>query len=284
MSKLTRGIYPDIPKETYHSDPCEPFSINSSTLWHMITRSPAHFWQHFSHNPKSTERQVTTTQQNRFDIGTAAHSIVLEGIDKVVPLDFNDFRTNNAKNMAKSVREDNKIPILRKEYQKVLAMADNFPGEQLRRQYPGKPEVTVVFELTEKMLGRLRVDWLPDDLDKNSIIFDFKTSETAEPEIWCKRNLWDRSIYQAVFYTEGMKKLTGKHLDFVFIVQETSPPYSWISVAIHPDAYEIALDRVKYAVQKIVNCLREDTWPAYSNNIAMRYEALPPRWWLDSSF
>lgn len=71
-----RGLYSDIPIETYHSNPflCDGPSISSSSLKDFIER-PSKYWAYSPYNVNRFDKEA----KPHFDFGKAAHYLILEG-------------------------------------------------------------------------------------------------------------------------------------------------------------------------------------------------------------
>jgi hypothetical protein len=127
---LDIGLHDAILAEDYHADP----ALSSGIAKLLIDRSPAHAWTaHPSLNP-AWEREV----EDKFDIGTAAHRLLLEGEDCIVEGDYKDWRSKEAKEFKEDARALNQIPLL-------------------------IPQARRVREMVEK--GRMQMDELHHDLD-----------------------------------------------------------------------------------------------------------------------
>ena len=92
MSKVTEpGIY-DIPAADYHADPCPTASLSSSIGKIMDDKSPLHAWAaHPRLNPDCEENTATA-----FDLGAAAHALILGSDDGLMVIDPEKFPAKNA--------------------------------------------------------------------------------------------------------------------------------------------------------------------------------------------
>lgn len=98
---LREGIHDDIEAEDYHSAGLtkEP-ALSASIAKLLISHSPLHAWTaHPMLNP-NFER----AEEAKFDVGTAAHELLLRGNDIVHIVEADSWRTN----AAKDAREDRK--------------------------------------------------------------------------------------------------------------------------------------------------------------------------------
>jgi hypothetical protein len=218
-------------------------------------------------------------EEERFDIGTAAHALLLSGITAVEVLDAPDWRTKAAKEWRDAVRADGRIPLLAKHWGAVQAMAQAATEQLVAHEADpplfndGKPEQTLVWEEPGGVLCRARIDWLRDDLDA---IDDYKTtSASADPEKWTRSMFTSGYDVQAAFYLRGLEALAGvDEAQMRFVVQETFPPYALSVVAPGPAALAIGRKKVDFAINVWRRCLERDEWPAYPRQVC--WAELPP--------
>lgn len=156
-------------------------SLSASIAHILTTSSPKHAWTaHPKLNPDWQPRE-----EEKFDIGKAAHALLLEGEAAVRVIPFDDWRTNAAKDEREAARAEGRIPLLAKHWEGVEAMRAAAYGQlegldvQPTLFTDGKPEQTLVWE-DNGVLCRARLDWLRTDL---TAIDDLKTtSASANPE------------------------------------------------------------------------------------------------------
>lgn len=267
------GIHVLAPDE-YHADPCDTPSLSKSIIHLLCTSSPAHARAaHPRLNPLYARQE-----EQKFDLGTAAHALLLEGRDAVEVVHHGDWRTKDAKEQRDAARALGRIPLLVEHWDAVQAMVaatreqleavDATPGFFT----DGKPEQTIVWE-EDGVTCRALVDWLHDDL---SAIDDYKTtSRSANPEGWTRSTLFSIGAdVQAEFYTRGVRALTGITPTFRFVVQETQPPFALSVIALGPSVMELARKKVDYALSLWRSCLERDEWPAYGAQVC--WASLPP--------
>jgi hypothetical protein len=270
------GIY-TMSASAYHADPCPDPSLSSSIAKLLCHSSPAHTRQaHPRLNTAAVDEEAEC-----FDVGTAAHAIVLEGTAAVEVIDAKDWRTNQAKDARDAARKAGKIPLLAKVWADVQAMVAATRA-QLDAHYDGRhmfkdgtAEQTILWQ-EDGVWCRARLDWL-----RAGSIDDYKTtSASANPEVLSRTlfgNGWD---IQAAFYLRGLKAVLGIDATFRFACQETYAPYALSVVALGPDAMMLAEKKVLYAIELWRECLASNRWPAYPTQTA--YASLPT--WIESAW
>lgn len=257
-----------ITAEEYHSDPCGDTPSLSSSIAHLIcSQSPAHARQ--AHPKLSPD--FAREEREHFDVGTAAHAMLLEGEAALAVLDFPDWRTNAAKEAREAARAEGKIPLLAHTAAEVYAMVDAARAQLAAHGATpspftdGKPEQTLVWEEPGGVVCRARLDWLRDD---NSAIDDLKTtSRSADPATFSRRLFGFGGDVQAAFYLRGLEQLTGERAEFRWVVIETYAPYALSVVAPGPDVLTIAEKKVSYALDVWRRCLDTGSWPAYPTEV-----------------
>jgi hypothetical protein len=262
--------------EAYHADPCERPSLSASIAYILCSQSPLHAWTaHPKLNPDFRERR-----EDRFDLGTVAHSLLLEGReleDAVVIVNAKDWRTNAAKDEREAARAAGKVALLAHTVESVAAMltATRRQLAAVNAEPPlltdGQPEQSLIWE-EDGILCRALLDWLRNDY---SAIDDFKTtSASANPEVWTRRTLFGIGAdIQSAFYLRGLKAITGIDAIMRYIVQETFPPYALSVVSLGPDVLAVADAKVDYAINRWRECLASNEWPAFPTEVC--YAELP---------
>lgn len=278
------GVPPDIysmPADAYHRDPCEQPSLSASIANLLLTKSPKHAW--IVH--PQLGGQKLDEKEERFDVGTAAHALLLEGKNVIHEVRATDWRTSEAKAVRAKARENGLIPLLSHQYLQTMEMAAS-----IREQLPnldadpplfadGKAEQTLIWQESNGVMCRARLDWLRDD---RQAVDDLKTTaRSANPHIWTRTTLWSIGAdLQVAFYLRGVKALTGKTAAFRYVVVETTPPYALSVVSLAPDAVALADDKVERALEIWKRCLDRSEWPAYPRQVC--HAELPP--WSESQW
>jgi PDDEXK-like uncharacterized protein DUF3799 len=262
---MRTGIHA-ISADAYHADPAETPSLSASIARILCSSSPAHARAaHPRLNPEYEREEA-----DKFDLGTAAHALLLQGEQIVHVVDAPDWKKQDARNERNAARLAGKVPMLPDQWERVQAMVAATAARlaALDTAPPpftdGKPEQTLIWE-ENGVVCRALVDWLRDD---HAVVDDYKTtSKSASPEQWPRTLFSTGCDVQAAFYLRGLKALTNVDAEFRFIVQETFPPYALAVFSLGPDALALAEARVRYALAKWRDCLDHDEWPAYPTEV-----------------
>lgn len=274
----------DLTADDYHADRVnDQPSLSASVASLLVSRSPKHAWAaHPKLNPAAARIDKAI-----YDIGHVAHSIILEGTDRVQVVDAADWRTKDAKEQRDEARANGRTPLLANQYADVCRMVEAVQAQLAEHDAEpplftdGKPEQTLVWD-EDGVVCRARCDWLQDDC---SAITDLKTtSKSAHPRAF-ERNLFTVGCdVQAAFYLRGLAAVTGTQqwAKWRWVVVETQAPFALSVIEPAADVLELGNRKVEYALTVWRDCLERDVWPAYSTAVEWAHA---PEWeiarWLE---
>jgi hypothetical protein len=251
--------------DEYHADPAQTPSLSASVGKILMSKSAYHAWlAHPRLNPKYQAEESGT-----FDIGTAAHALLLEGSRaKICVIEADDWRTKAAKEARDQARASGLTPILARHNVAVIRMVDAAKAfiettELSGIFQDGAPEQTLVWK-DNGVACRSRLDWLTKD---RRVILDYKSSASAQPD-WFSRQIANMGYdFQAAFYLRGLKACGHPNAQFVFLAQEVEPPHACSLHGIAPSMFAIAEAKVQRAIDLWRQCLTTGKWPAYDNRV-----------------
>ena len=270
------GIY-EITSEAYHANPEGITFLSASMINILLNESPLHAWyKHPVLNPPDVDEgeEEEDTKEAKFDVGIASHSLVLEGVDSIVELDFKDWRKNAAKEARHLARLAGKTPLLTKQAKAVRQMAK--AAHEAVALCPelcgvtmadGKPEQTLIWQDEETGVWcKGRVDWLHDD---HKLMIDFKSTDgSAEPRAATRRVMDQMQAYiQAAWYRRGLKAITGSDADFIFLCQESRTPFACSFINTTNAYLAMGESKISVALPLWKKCLDSGIWPGYGGRI-----------------
>lgn len=265
---LKPGIHEGVSAADYHAGTTDAPALSASIARVLVLRSPAH--ARAAHPVLNPERE--REESTKFDIGTAAHRLLLEGEDAIVAVLAADWRTKEAKEARDDARAAGRIPLLVEQAGDVRSMVAEARAQlSVHRATPplfveGKPEQTLVWEDDLGVTCCARLDWLHDDY---GAIDDYKTtSASADPQAWSRTMYGIGGDLQVAFYMRGVERLTGVRPVFRYVVQETYPPYALSVVDLSPAALAFAESKVERAIELWSECVESGSWPGYSQLVA----------------
>jgi hypothetical protein len=274
MNAASQPQIVDISAAEYHADaPCPTPSLSSSIAKILLTRSPLHAWTAHPRLNPAFER----TEAEHFDIGTIAHAMLLQGVEVATVIEANDWRTKAAQEQRDEARRAGRVPILRKHYDRVVAMVES-AREQLARHRDaadmftcGLPEQTILWEEDGVWL-RARLDWLHTG---NALIDDYKTTGvSAHPDAFTRTLYGNGYDIQEAFYRRAVLAATGIEARFRFCVQETAPPHALTVVELDPGSKALGDRKVEEAIRIWRKCLKGNHWPGYPDLTC--FSTIPP--------
>ena len=275
---MDQGMYKDIPLAEYVADPAPFPSLSSGVALAILEESPLHAWyRHPRLNPHYQHEDST-----KFDIGTAAHAILLEGdYTKIAVIKATDYRTKEAKETRDAARAAGMIPVLVEHMAAIEDMVDEARMAisqsdlaDIFRPDGGDSEQTLIWQE-----GGVWCRSRPDRLSKDRrILVDYKTTGTsAEPTAWTKGPMIGNGCdLQAALGLRGIKALSdGIRSDFIFIVQENYQPYAVSFVGFGNQFQFYADARLQRAFALWQRCLKSNHWYGYPTRTAW---VAPPPW------
>ena len=264
------GFYDDIPEAEYHADP-DSLSVSGAKV---LLKAPALFqWQ-----------RTHPVHKDVFDIGSAAHALVLGAGAPLEVVDADSWRSKSAQAIRDAARAQGLTPILEADHRRVIAMADALSAHTLamRLLSDGKPEVSAYCE--DEATGvtrRARFDWLG-----SSILTDYKTAATVDPRDLAGRygavKKWGYD-QQAAWYLDIARDLGHPAKAFAFIFQAKEPPYLVTVAQVPEDALWEARQRNATALQRFRDCTEAGVWPGYLPDTAFASLSLTDQTYIEET-
>lgn len=260
-----------MPAERYHQDPCIAPSLSSSIAQILLRESARKAWHcHPKLNPDYRE-----SHDGKFDIGTAAHAVLLEDdAAQIVIVNADDWRTKAAKEARGAAYAEGKTPLLERHHAAVMRMVE------IARSFVASSEIADYWQDAESELAGVALEdgvWLRclfDRITKNRrVIADYKTTEDVAPEAFSRQIIRMGYHVQDAFYRRVARDLGVISPRFVFLAQSVEPPHECSLHGCDPALQEIADAEVERAIRLWRQCVTTKAWPSYGGRI---HYALPP--------
>lgn len=274
MTAVTEpGVY-DIPNDEYRADPVPGGSLSNSGAKKLLPPScPAKFRYERDHPP---------APKTVFEVGHAAHKLILGDGPELVLVDRDRWDTKDCKAEVAAIRDRGAVPLKRADYEAVHGMAAALRAHPyaaaLFDPASGQPERSLFWVDGETGVWlRCRLDWLPAPSAGRVIVPDYKTCEHADTES-LRRDVYSYGYYrQGPWYLNGLVALdlAGDDAAFVFVCQEKTPPYLVNVVELDAAAMAAGRARNRQAREVYRDCVAADVWPGYSDDIEL---ISLPRW------
>lgn len=267
-----------ISAEKYHAGICPEPELSTGIIKRLINQTPYHAWLSHPKLNKSLKRKVS----NEFDLGTAAHSMLLENDNSnIVVLRPENYLakngnvprgfTNDAIRAARdNARAEGKIPVLEDDFMNVRYMveqAKKFVGtSEIENIFDcGKPELSFARKLECGTWIKTRPDFITDD---HEVILDYKTTANgANPEQFVRQIFSMGYDIQASLYSYMNQLVYGIKPSFIFLVQSTEPPFECSLVGASESMIAVGMEKVMYAIRLWRKCIDTGEFPAYPGNI-----------------
>lgn len=262
------GCHLNVPESEYHADCCPEPSLSRSIIKLLIDTTPAHAkMAHPRLNPDYKEEEKVI-----FDIGSAAHALLLQGLDMAVVVDAEDWRTKAAREARDEARAQGLYPLLKDKYADVKAMVEAAENAlYLNEDYPGikildgDSEVTYVWKEGETWL-RCRTDFRYTK--RYNLVWDYKTTSTsADPNEYSRLIVNNGLDIQDAFYRRGVKAIEGVEPTFILLVQETFAPYLCSFIALPPQFKAMGEEKVERGIDLWRRCMKTGEWYGYPKRV-----------------
>ena len=257
------GRYENVSFADYLADPCPEPALSRSVIKDLLRCPAKAFYNHPRLNPGGCEKK----ESEKFDIGTAAHALFLQGMNVAVVVDFDDWRTKEAKLARHEAREAGKVPLLTSQFCSVNNMVGIAHATLLDEMgleiKDGTPEVTYIWQ-EEKTWIKTRLDWQGR---QKQLIIDYKTTEDASPTGFNRIAASTGLDIQQSLYTRGVIAVDGIIPEFIFMVQEVDPPHICQFYQLDPMFSDMGEGKVNQGITIWRECMETGKWPGYSSGI-----------------
>lgn len=267
------GIHNDVTAARYHSDDFGPTPTLSSSIAKLILmRTPAH--GRLAHPRLNSSDKEPEDDDGKFDLGSAAHEMILGRGGGIDMLDYPDWRTRAAKEARAASREAGRTPMLIAHYEracKVTKGALSHPHAPYER---GQSETVLVWRDIGGPLCRAMIDhW-----DGGTLITDCKITDQPLTDDVLSRHIVNLGYdLSAGFYLRGMSALLPSlagRLRFRWHFIEASPPFGSRMIEASREMLAIGDRKAALAIATWDRCLASGLWPTWSRDV----EAVPAPW------
>lgn len=259
--------FPNVSNKEYHAWP----ELGSSKCKERL-KSAAHF-----------ACEVEREESAAFDLGTAAHSLNLEG-DSSIFVELPEFspiettipgakpgttkkHTITAKAQMEEFQKkhEGKLLIPSKSYKHLMGMHEVFLRNRDAQDLLRGAKVEASFKYLDEGSG-LRCKFRPDILrDWECLIPDYKTCESARKYEFEKAIVRFGYHFSAAHYVAGAKRVIKDcWWDFLFIAQEKKPPYAINIIPMSRRDLERSLEFRGKVMNAIANDVEANHFPDYS--------------------
>ncbi len=280
--RVTEPGFYDLPSDTYHADPCLEPSLSAGMITDLLL-APKKAWHN---SPRLNPNYEEPDGAERFTIGTVAHVMFLESHlfeQKVVVLDYADWRTKDAKAARADASAGGRTAILSKHMDMIReARAEFLAGDFTRAAFDrGRFEQSMFWRHpVHGFWCRARPDFYADS---GAHICDYKTTSNADPTQF-GRHAYNMGYHRrAAWYLEGFYAITGKRpAHYWFCNQEIKAPYLKAVCELTMTAIEAGKIENDIAAGIFDRCLKTGDWHGYRHKSEptrdLAFQADIPSW------
>ena len=276
------ALVDDMPFKRYLADPTPEPSLTSSLIRDLLASAPRYVEENTSRlNPDYRESST-----EKFDLGSAAHQVLIGGGRRIAWIPYDSYRSGAAKAARAAAYDAEETPILEQHQSRTYAMAD-----AARAQFVQNPDVGWIFrelqapdavaDQADNVQREVSIFWRetgitcrcrpdlyarPGPNDEPPVIVHYKTT----PEHLAAHTLpryasnlgWHLT---ASHYAAGVAALTGLDPRQYFAIQQNRPPYLARVVRL-PDIWYATGDMLRErAIAAWARCVRSGHWPGHSS-------------------
>src|SRR6266705_4926277 len=268
------GIYRDMDSETYFGDPCDEPSLSQSIAKLMLDHSPLHAkLEHPRLCPPTIGDDDPDEKYVKAQaIGNAAHKILLGRGKEIDILQFDNFRTKEAKFARDLAEKAGRVVILEKHMtnaeQMVAAALSQIEKHEASLTFQdGSGEVAIICE-DDGIWLRSLVDWLGHDLRRCD---DYKSGGVSvAPHVIGLRMVdqgWDIQAAMQGRILDVLDPKGAGRRKHRFVAQENSPPYALTICEMSEAVMTMGRKKLQRAIDLWRACIEADHWPAYVNRV-----------------
>lgn len=287
---MKAGIYRDMDSATYFGDPCEEPSLSQSIAKIILDHSPLH--AKLAHPrlvpPVADDDEVEKEKYVKAQaIGNAAHKMLLARGKEIDVLEYNDFRTKEAKLARDLAEKAGRTVILEKHMSGAEAMVLAARAQIERHEAnltfkDGSGEVAVICQDDGVWLRSL-VDWLGHDLRRCD---DYKSGGVSvAPHVVGLRMVdqgWDIQAAMQERILDVLDPAGAGRRQFRFIAQENKPPYALTVCGMSESVMTMGRKKLQAAISTWKACTKSRKWPGYTQRVVMpEYPGWQETRWLE---
>jgi hypothetical protein len=258
------GVYPMSHAE-YLADPVPGGSLSSSGARMLLPPSCPALYRYRQDHPE---------HKDVFDVGTAAHQLVLGTGPEIVVVDAPDWRSKAAKEARDEARTAGDVALLLDDYSRVVFMAEAIrrhplAGPLLARS-DVQPEQTLIWHDGEfGIWRRARLD-AHRSASRRLLVTDYKTARSADPGQFARSAASYGYHAQASWYLDAVQAVLGERdAAFLFVVQEKEPPYLVTVCELDYPSVQAGHALNRRAMEVYRDCREADVWPGYTDDVAL---------------
>lgn len=266
------GIY-RMSNDWYHDDCTVEPSASSTMLFRLLNECPAKVYYdsylpaRYSKNKKKVKRE----DNDRFDLGDACHTAVLEGqfwTDRCTIVPSGNWSSPRAQFLKKQAQQQGGVALLKMQATKVFAMRDALLADKQARELvtSGQNELSYFwFDEARGIWVKVRPDVRRRCKENLVHVVDYKTSQGSVAARSVAYRMAEFGYHvSAAMYLDVMEKVEGKRpASFTLLCQETTKPHLLNILPIGELALDWGKIQLRAALDLFTECVKRKQWPQY---------------------
>lgn len=247
------GVYL-VPEAEYHADPVAGGSMSSTVARKIMPPGYPALVEWARTHPKHSDA---------FDLGSAAHKLILGEGPQIAEIQADSWRTAAAKAARDQARADGLIPLLSQDVRAAEAMANAVRTHPLAGGLLHDIEAEHTLAWIDEETGvwcRAMVDAITAD----PLLVDVKTTQAVDDRALMKSIATYGYHQQAAWYLDGAQALGLEPEGFLFTFVTKEPPHLVRVVELDPAALQRGRDLNRRAMQIWATCRETGQWPGPS--------------------
>lgn len=261
--RLKAGLYPDVPHEVYHSDPCEAPSLSASIAKRLVADSPLHAWNAHPRLGNGEREESTTAQDN----GTLIDRLIFDSGPPIVEVSADNWRTKAAQEQRDAALAAGHIPVLTHVLAEALKTSIKVVERLAERgiKLNGQSQVTAIWQKNGAWCRGRFDHWV----EETAVIYDLKWVKSAHPEAIARHMITYGVDIQSAAYVEAVETLRPElagRVKFQPLFVESGPVLAMCVRPIAGTMRELGQRKWHRACEKWARCLAANDWPDYGDD------------------
>jgi hypothetical protein len=216
-------------------------------------------------HPRLNPRYEEDTDR-KYDLGNVCHTLLLGAGKRIIPLNFDDYRTKAAREAREAAIGGGRVPVLTKLLDKAHEMREA-AETQMGGPMVGQGEIALCW-VDGSTWYRTKIDMLAED---RLTVWDYKTtSQIMGTDTLQGKMVNDGWDIQAAMHESGLNALApngaGRRRHY-FLVQETSRPYALFTCRLSEGSLDMGRHKLARADATWRACMLANQWPSPSRNV-----------------
>jgi hypothetical protein len=202
----------------------------------------------------------------KYDLGNVCHTLLLGRGKRIIPLNFDDYRTKAAREARDAALGTYRVPVLTKILEKAHEMREA-AEKQMGGPMVGQGEVCACWDDGATWF-RTKIDMLSED---KRTVWDYKTtSQVMSQDALASKMVSDGWDIQAAMHERALTYFEPHAAGLsshYFLVQEASRPFALFTCRLSEGSLHAGRQKLARADKTWRLCMHTNIWPGPSRNV-----------------